>query len=123
MAYGFGGGSVALEKDHTRAILEGVRSNAPLYVNSLPEQGRLLEKESFISSQEPTNKSKAEAPHLVVVRTGIRQTFWMPGLTAEALPWELIQNFPEKVQPGRNHYEGCSNPKTPIYLLIRNLRI
>ncbi len=123
MAYGFGGGSVALEKDHTRAILEGVRSNAPLYVNSLPEQGRLLEKESFISSQEPTNKSKAEAPHLVVVRTGIRQTFWMVGLTPGALPWEAAQNFPERGRTSSKFYAGCSNQKTPIYLLIRNLRI
>lgn len=123
MAYGFGGTLVALEKDHTRTFIGGVRADVPLFVNSLPEQGRLLEKESFISSQEPTNRSKAEAPHLVVVRTGIRQTFWLVGLTSEVLPWEVVQNFPERGRPIRKFYACCANQKTPIYLLIRNLRI
>jgi hypothetical protein len=123
MAYGFGGPSVALEKDHTCASFEGARANEPLFVNSLPEQGHLLDKESFISSHEPTNRSKAEAPHLVVVRTGIRQTFWMVHGTSPLLSWEGLQRFPQTGPLGRFVYAGSKEKKTPIYLLIRNLRI
>ncbi|MEY4865373.1 MAG: hypothetical protein RLZZ114_802 [Bacteroidota bacterium] len=123
MAYGFGGPSVVLEKDHTHASLEGARVKEPLFVNSLPEQGHLLDKESFISSHEPTNRSKAEAPHLVVVRTGIRQTFWMVQGTSPLLSWVGLQKFPQRGHLLRFFYAGSNEKKTPIYLLIRNLRI
>jgi len=123
MAYGFGGPSVVLEKDHTHASLEGARVKEPLFVNSLPEQGHLLDKESFISSHEPTNRSKAEAPHLVVVRTGIRQTFWMVQGTSPLLSWVGLQKFPQRGHLLRFFYAGSNEKKTPIYLSIRNLRI
>lgn len=110
-------------KDHTRAELLEVRSQEPLFLASLPEQGLLNQDQSCLSAYELTNKSKAEAPHLVVIRAGIREFSWTAvGDVLELPSWS--RSFVEIPYWGKCITQSAQSAiRHYIYLLIRNLRI
>jgi hypothetical protein len=123
MIYGANGSTSLWAKDHTRAAIDAVRSEEQHFQTTLPEQGKMLEEQTFVSSYELTNRSKAEAPHLVLVRSGIRQSFWSCN----------HQPIYFAFQPPRAKFAFCkmfpiiesdgTKQNTHLYLRIRNLRI
>lgn len=117
------GGNAVWAIDHTRAELLEVRSQERLFLATLPEQGAFCLEKSSISAYELTTRSKAEAPHLVVVRAGIRQFYWT--FSGEV----LIIDVPKSRYNWKTHQliQPClavgAKQDRDLYLKIRNLRI